>query len=258
VRSAPVGALLIAPPRHFSVAWIDACADNPDANRLRSTRWSESLVRGFEMTFLLIRISRFAYITAIFITVGAHASEGLWPLNRLPLDQIRKETGVALQPDFITRALRATLRTPGWCTSFFVSKSGLALTNHHCLAACLSEHGSALKQNGYYAASLDKELPCAGLELDQLVEITDVTKQIMDGISAVPTDQHASTKDRSISHIETDCSTGTAARCEVMSSSDTNTFDLYKYRIFRDVRLVFAPEDASAQGSPHFLRGAWQ
>jgi hypothetical protein len=173
---------------------------------------------------------------------NAQANEGLWQINRLPLDRIRQETGVSLQPDLLARALRATLRTPGWCTSVFVSKSGLALTNYHCLRACLSQHSTAV--NGYLAASRDKELACSGLEIDQLLDITDVTQKVADATAAAPKDQYTSTRDRIISNLEADCS-NSILHCQVVSFPDTNAFDLYKYRIFHDVRLVFAPEEAA-------------
>ena len=73
------------------------------------------------MPSVVVSVSRFALIAATIMTVGARANEGFWPLNRLPLDRIRQGTGVSLQPDFLARALRSTLRTPGWCTSVFVS-----------------------------------------------------------------------------------------------------------------------------------------
>jgi hypothetical protein len=74
---------------------------------------------------------------------SAWASEGFWLLNRLPLDAIENDTGIRLESNWISRALRSTLRTPGWRTSSFISPAGLVLTNHHCLVACLSQNSAS-------------------------------------------------------------------------------------------------------------------
>src|SRR3712207_8007747 len=48
------------------------------------------------------------------------------------------------------------------------------------------------------------------------------------------------------SKIEKDCATSDQLRCDVVTLYQGGKYNLYKYRRFQDVRLVFAPEHAIA------------
>ncbi len=49
-----------------------------------------------------------------------------------------------------------------------------------------------------------------------------------------------------MSAIEKDCTTSTGMRCDVVSLYSGEVYNLYKYKKYTDVRLVFAPEFAAA------------
>src|SRR6185436_13681134 len=80
-------------------------------------------------------------------------------------------------------------------------------------------------------------------EINQLVEITDVTKRVQDATKTTPVEKFNDVQKAEIAAIEKECSKGDeTVRCDVVTLYRGGRFDLYKYRRFQDVRLVFAPE----------------
>src|SRR5690606_30781132 len=74
----------------------------------------------------------------------------------------------------------------GGCTSEVISPKGLLLTNHHCGYSQIQSHSSLendyLKE-GFWAMSLEEELPNEGLFVEFIVRIEDVTAQMLQGIT---------------------------------------------------------------------------
>ena len=128
----------------------------------------------------------------------------------------------------------------------FVSADGLTFTNHHVGAACvqqLSSEGHDYIKTGFYAKTQAEEAKCPNLELNELVGIEDVTDKVNAGIktgmSAAETGQ---AQRGAMSQIEKECSTSTGLRCDVVTFYSGQVYNLYKYKKYTDVRLVFAPE----------------
>ena len=74
----------------------------------------------------------------------------------------------------------------GGCTSEVISSKGLILTNHHCGFSQIQSHSSLENDyitNGFWAMSLDEELPNNGLFIEFIVRIEDVTTQILEGVT---------------------------------------------------------------------------
>ena len=128
----------------------------------------------------------------------------------------------------------------------FVSPDGLTFTNHHVGAACvqqLSTQGHDYIKIGFYAKTQAEEAKCPNLELNQLVGIEDVTDKVNAGVKVEMSAADAGQAQRAaMSQIEKDCATTTGLRCDVVTFYSGQVYNLYRYKKYTDVRLVFAPE----------------
>jgi hypothetical protein len=128
----------------------------------------------------------------------------------------------------------------------FVSADGLTFTNHHVGAVCiqqLSTGGHDYMKTGFYAKTMGEEAKCPNLELNELVGIDDVTAKVNAAVKPGMTTAQAGQAQRSaMSSIEQDCAKSTGLRCDVVVLYSGEVYNLYKYKKYTDVRLVFAPE----------------
>jgi hypothetical protein len=76
---------------------------------------------------------------------------------------------------------------------------------------------------------------CAGLDADVVLKIEDVTAQMKPG-------QSLAQRNAAIARIERDCAGTTGNVCSVVRLFSGGRYDLYQYKRFSDIRLVFAPE----------------
>ncbi len=194
------------------------------------------------------RIRRIVILSAV--AAPLFAAEGMWPYNHLPLDQIEQDFGYRPTPEFLSTVQKASVRFNNGGSGSFVSPSGLAMTNHHVAADCIRKLSSEDKDyiaDGFYASSQAKELKCPDLELNVLMEIETVTDKVNKGVTPETSDAKRLEAQRSATaQIEKDCRDSTLMRCDVVNLYQGGIFDLYKYQRYTDVRLVFAPEFASA------------
>lgn len=175
----------------------------------------------------------------------AHADEGMWTFDNFPVQQVEERYGFRAEPSWLDHLRLSSLRIANGCSASFVSPQGLVLTNHHCIHRCVEQLSTAerdLVQSGYLAKTQEEELQCPDTELNQLLEITDVTEQVRNATRGLEGGDFAAARRRTIANIEKACATSNELRCDVVSLYDGASFKLYKYRRYQDVRLVFAPE----------------
>src|SRR5262249_41483790 len=92
-----------------------------------------------------------------------------------------------------------------------------------------------------------EEKACPGYEVNVLVRTEDVTDRVQAAAKAAATDQEAGLRRRkAIAAIEQECAAKTAQRCEVIKLYGGGAVQLYQYKKYTDVRLVFAPEQGIA------------
>src|SRR5436190_21158813 len=80
----------------------------------------------------------------------------------------------------------AVVQFGGGCTGEIISAKGLLLTNHHCGFSQIQSLSTIEKNylnEGFWANSFEEEIPCPGLTVTFIREITDVTKIILAEIS---------------------------------------------------------------------------
>ncbi|MEM6369892.1 MAG: S46 family peptidase [Myxococcota bacterium] len=172
----------------------------------------------------------------------AQADEGMWTYDNFPSQRVKESHGFGPDAKWLEKVRLSSARLANGCSSSFVSKKGLVMTNHHCVVSCvqqLSSPESNYVQSGFYAPEAKDELQCPALELNQLVEIRDVSGQVDAATEGKTGEAFFDARKAVIASIEAKCDEN--ERCDVVSLYQGGLHHLYRYRRFQDVRLVFAP-----------------
>jgi len=181
---------------------------------------------------------------------SAKADEGMWLLDNFPSDRVEKLYGFRPDQHWLDRVRLSAVRLAQGCSAGFVSPRGLVQTNHHCAEECLEQISTSEKDlmtAGFYAKEEKDEAKCPEFELDQLIGIGDVTARVREAIEGKAGEAFTEAKRAVKAGIAKECSGGNdALRCDVVELYEGGIYNLYKYRRFQDVRLVFAPEQAIA------------
>lgn len=187
---------------------------------------------------------------ALALAAGpALADEGMWTYDNFPSAKVQEAYGFAPTRAWLDEARLASARLANGCSASFVSPEGLVLTNHHCVHACVEHLSTAerdLVERGYLARSRAEELRCPAMEVNQLAKITDVTDRIARATKGKEGKAYAEALQAEIARLEKGCAKSDRVRCDVVTLYGGGQYHLYEYRRFQDVRLVFAPELASA------------
>jgi hypothetical protein len=195
------------------------------------------------------RLLMFGFILAL-ATPLALADEGMWLYNAFPKDRVQKDYGFLATQEWLDHLQLSSVRFNNGGSGSFVSADGLAFTNHHVGADCiekLATSGHDYMKTGFYAKTQAEEAKCPDLELNVLVGIDDVTAKVKAAAPPTMSTADAGHAQRSVmSAIEKDCATSTGLRCDVVPFYSGEVYNLYKYKKYTDVRLVFAPEFAAA------------
>jgi hypothetical protein len=124
------------------------------------------------------------------------------------------------------------------------------MTNHHCVVGCVEQISTPeqnLEENGYSAKTPAEEKKCPDFELDQLVEIRDVSKDVQGAMAGKTGDEANKALHAKEAELQQSCGSDRSVRCDVVSLYHGGVYDLYRYKRYNDVRLVFAPEFSVAQ-----------
>jgi Peptidase S46 len=185
-------------------------------------------------------------VFAFLFSTIASADEGMWLYNEPPTSKLKAKYGFELTQQWLDHVRLSSVRFNNGGSGSFVSPDGLTFTNHHVGAGCvqqLSTGGRDYIKSGFYAKTQAEEVRCPNLELNQLVGIEDVTDKVNVGVKAEMSAADAGQGQRgNMSRIEKDCATSTGLRCDVVTLYSGQVYNLYKYKKYTDVRLVFAPE----------------
>jgi hypothetical protein len=184
---------------------------------------------------------------------GLRADEGLWLFHKFPKELVAKKYGYQVTDAFLDHLRLASVRFNNGGSGSFISPHGLLFTNHHVGADCIQKVSSAehdYMANGFLAASEADERKCPDLEVDLLLSIEDVTARVKGAVQAGATPAEANQQRKGeMSKLEKDCTSKTGNRCDVVTLYSGGEYDLYQYKKYTDIRLVFAPEvDVAAFG----------
>src|SRR5213593_3795919 len=176
----------------------------------------------------------------------ARADEGMWPFNNLPRAEIKKKYGFDITDAWLKKVQLASVRFNSGGSGSFVSADGLVMTNHHIASDVLQKISTPEKdyiKDGFYAPTRDKEVKALDLELNQLVAIEDVTTRVTGAVKPGMTPAQASAaRNAEINNIAEEATKKNGLRNDVVPLYQGGQYNLYTYKKYTDVRLVFAPE----------------
>ena len=175
---------------------------------------------------------------ALMLLPVSRADEGMWLLPLL--EKINSETmqnlGSRLTAEQIYSVNHSSIKDAvvqfgGGCTGELISGSGLLVTNHHCgyssIQALSSEEHNYL-EDGFWATSLEEEIPVPGLTVKFLQSMTDVTGKV----------RNDKAREKLIKKAEEE---NPYCNAQIVSFFNDNVQYLVVYKIYRDVRFVGAP-----------------
>ncbi|HOT68646.1 MAG TPA: S46 family peptidase [Candidatus Saccharicenans sp.] len=198
----------------------------------------------FRSNRLKLSLSLLALFVWLILPVAA--DEGMWPYNLVPKDYLAKKYNFKVTDDWLNH-LRLASVAFGGASGSFVSPDGLVLTNHHVGRGAiqnLSTPERDLIKNGFYARTRDEELKCPGMVLSVLQEIEDVTERVLAAEKPGMSPQEVmAARDKAIAEIQKEATEKSGLRCQVVSLYSGSMYNLYKYKTYNDVRLVFAVEN---------------
>ncbi len=195
-----------------------------------------------------------ALLLALFslstLHVTALAEEGMWPFNNVPRAEIKKKYGFEITDEWLNKVRLASVRFNNGGSGSFVSPDGLVLTNYHIVEDIVGEVSTPQKdlaKEGFVAKTRAEEIKAPSLELNVLMSIEDVTSRVNGAVKAGATDAEAFAARRAeISKIEAESLNDTGLRSDVVTLYQGGQYNLYRYKKYTDVRLVFVPEFQAA------------
>ncbi|MDP4281119.1 MAG: S46 family peptidase, partial [Bacteroidota bacterium] len=198
----------------------------------------------------------FLFLLLAFIPVWA--DEGMWiPMLLEQLNQkYMIDLGMRLTAEDIYSINHSSLKDAivqfgGGCTAEIVSPQGLVFTNHHCALGSIQRHSSLehdYLRDGFWAGSMEEELPNPGLTVTLLVRMEDVTEKALKGVT-VNMNQLVREQiiRKNIEIIEKEAVEGTHYQAKIKPFFYGNQYYLFVTEVFKDVRLVGAPPSAIGQ-----------
>ncbi len=193
-----------------------------------------------------------ALALALISSLPLKADEGMWlPMLIKRLNQRDlQEMGLQLTPEEIYSVNNSSLKDAivsmgGFCTGEIISSNGLMLTNHHCGYDAIRTNSSVEHDyltDGFWAKSLDQELPNEGLYVSFLVRMEDVTERVLSELEGIEDEAQRQAKASEVgTMIAEEAQAGTHYTAQVKSFYKGNEFYMFVYETFTDVRLVGAP-----------------
>ena len=190
------------------------------------------------------------------LRAGNPPDEGMWlPMfvERLNYTDMQ-EAGLKLSAKEIYDINNASLKDAivslggGFCTAEVVSPKGLLFTNHHCAYDVIQKHSSIEHDyltDGFWARSLEEELPNEGLTASFLVKMDDVTSRVLEKVTPGMTEsERSATIAKVVETLKQEESANGQFEVSVKGFYNGNEYYRFVYEVYKDVRLVGAPPSA--------------
>jgi len=183
--------------------------------------------------------------------LSARADEGMWVpmLIGKNYDEMQR-LGLKLTAEDLYSANHSSLKDAivhfgGGCTGEIISPNGLLITNHHCGYGSIAELSTVENnylENGFWAKTLDEEIPAPGLSVKFLVRMEDVTAQMLKaGENAASEEKKKKAMDKVKEELEKKANEGSRYASAVTAYFNGNQYILLVYQVFSDVRMVGTP-----------------
>ncbi|MCA1615928.1 MAG: S46 family peptidase [Acidobacteria bacterium] len=126
----------------------------------------------------------------------------------------------------------------------------MVLTNYHIVEDAVAELSSAQKdyaKEGFVARARADEMKIPGMELNMLVSIEDVTERLNNAAKpGSPAAEAFAARQAETAAVEKESTEKTGLKSQVVTLYQGGRYNLYRYKRYTDVRLVFAPEFQAA------------
>jgi hypothetical protein len=187
---------------------------------------------------------------AVVAANTARADEGMWLFNNPPLQQFKEKYQFEPTREWLEHLQKSSVRFNSGGSGSFVSANGLVITNHHVgfdTVQKVSTEQNNYVRDGFYAKAQKDEVKAKDLELNVLVSIEDVTARVTGAVQqGMSPDDAAKARANAIAAIEKESKDATGLRSDVVTLYQGGVYNLYRYKRYDDVRLVFAPEEQIA------------
>jgi len=199
---------------------------------------------------------RLARLSLILILLVSHrfcaANEGMWLPQLLSSlnEKEMKSLGMKINASDIYNINRGSLKDAivsfgGFCTAEVISNQGLILTNHHCgygSIQALSSVAHNYLENGFWAKSLEEELPNEGLTATFIVRIDDISDAALKYVTASMSEaERQSAIDKQLAEIRKTVKKESWQDVLIRPFFEGNKYYLFVTETYRDVRLVGTP-----------------
>ena len=199
----------------------------------------------------------YRYITGISVLISLltlaftsfNPNEGMYPLTevrnldledaglKIPVSEIFNQDSVSLM-DAIVHL--------GGCTGSFVSPEGLIITNHHCVFGAVQRASSIQNnflENGFLARSNAEEIPAEGMICRITQSYEDVSELVL---KAASTADDISEREEAIENkinaiVKDEEEKDPTIEAQVAEMFAGEKYILFRYKVLRDVRLVYVP-----------------
>ena len=190
-------------------------------------------------------------IAIILFSSIVRADEGMWIPALLQRNEAEMQAmGMKITADDIYSINHSSMKDAvvlfgGGCTGEIVSDQGLLLTNHHCGYGWIQRHSTVEHDyltDGFWAMTMEEELPCPGLTVTMLKNMVDVTDKVLEGVTDQTTDEErAQLVKENIKKLVEETEKTTEYKVTVESFYQGNQYFLMYNEIFKDIRMVGAP-----------------
>lgn len=191
-------------------------------------------------TLLILLISGFSF---------AQQGGGMWIPTELNEPEMKK-MGMKIDAQDIFNPNNPSIKDAiahfgGGCTSEVISSRGLLLTNHHCGYGQIQSHSTLENdylKNGFWAMDSSEELPNKGLTATFIIDIKDVTNQVLQGISDdMPEEKRQEFVKSNIEIVSKNVVKEPYQDVFIRPFYKGNKYYQFITETYRDVRLVGAP-----------------
>ncbi|WP_326984648.1 S46 family peptidase [Chryseobacterium sp. MYb264] len=173
---------------------------------------------------------------------------GMWIPTELNEKEM-KDLGMKISAKDIFNTQKASIKDAvvqfnGGCTAEIISPKGLLLTNHHCGYGQIQAHSTVqndLLSNGFWAKNMTGELPNPGVTVDFIVDIKEVSNQILEGTDNLVEPELAKQIAKNIEIYKNSQKTEQFQSISVKPMYYGNKYYAFTIETFKDIRLVGAP-----------------
>lgn len=183
------------------------------------------------------------------ISVCLLAQEGMWLLTQID-DLNLKEKGLKIETNQIYStekpALYNAILQLGGGTASFVSPDGLIITNHHVAFQAIQRKSSAENDyitEGFLARERSAEIQAPGYQARLIMEMKDVTEEILKAAKGVtdPLEKDKKINEKISKMTQSLEKKNGDVDARVAEMYNGKQYILYVYKLFKDIRIVYAP-----------------